>query len=129
MSSQRIILAIGPHEYVLQNHRLHRMDIANRKKVIRLKAGMVARAELAPMEGPVQIIGRLHVQKGVLPDVSAIAPMVKSALDGIVDAGILPGDDSSIVVRESYDPPIRDRSIPAGLHRLEITIQPWRDDA
>lgn len=44
---------------------------------------------------------------GVLPDPDAPSPSVKAALDGIVDAGVLPGDTGKHVGGVLYLPPVK----------------------
>ena len=120
--SQHIMLQIGPDEYVLQNHRLHYQVLSRKKSIIRAKAGMVARAEMMPVKGPAAIFARLYVKSGVLPDADAIAPMVKAAIDGLVDARIIPNDDGENLYLVGYGRPSRDRTLKPKMHALMLVV-------
>lgn len=55
-----------------------------------------------------------------LPDTAACVGSVKAAIDGLVDAGVLPDDGPELVRRVIFEAPVVDR----GLHsdRLVLTI-------
>lgn len=45
--------------------------------------------------------------RGVLPDTAACVGPVKAAIDGLVDAGVLPGDTGRHVTSITFHPPVR----------------------
>lgn len=51
-----------------------------------------------------------HQKGGRLQDVGACHPSVKAAIDGIVDAGILPDDSSQYLRSLIYLPPVNDKN-------------------
>lgn len=120
-TTQRLIIPITDFEWLLQNHRVHRQVEAKKKASLRSKAGWMAKAELLSMGTPVAVFARAYVRGGTLPDADAIAPMVKAALDGIVDAGIIPDDSGAYVPLTGYGRPERDRTLTTK-HALLIAL-------
>jgi hypothetical protein len=120
--SHHIIIPVAKTDWLLQNHRVHYQVAARKKKQIRHDAAIYARRDLSPCVGPVAIYARAYVRGGVLPDADAIAPMVKAAIDGLVDAGIIPNDDGENVYLVGYGRPARDRTLKPGMHALMLVV-------
>lgn len=72
-------------------------------------AGWAVRAaRLSPLETPVVVTSWPTYRTGrSWPDVGAWAPATKAVIDGLVDAGLLPGDTWETVRYMSYHPPVR----------------------
>ena len=120
--SQHIMIPIDPGTWILQNHRLHYQQVAKRKHQIRHDAMILARQGMDPVVGPAAIFARAYIKSGVLPDADAIAPMVKAAIDGLVDARILPDDSSENVPLVGYGAPARDRTLKPRMRALMLVI-------
>ena len=120
--SQHIMLPIGPNEWLLQNHRVHYQQAARMKAQIRRDAAIIGKRDLEPAIGPVAIFARAYVKSGVLPDADAIAPMVKAAIDGLVDARIIPNDDGENLYLVGYGRPSRDRTLKPKMHALMLVV-------
>ena len=58
--------------------------------------------------------------RGKLADPGSHAPPAKAAIDGLVDAGVLPDDSPAHLLRLSFVPPIKS---PDGIGRLVLTIK------
>lgn len=85
------------------NVNLHWAVRAKRVKIIRSHVGWLARSmNQAPMER-VRITAIVHPKTAGRYDPPNWAPLVKAAIDGIVDAGLLPDDDSTRVVSTAYE--------------------------
>ena len=119
--SQSLLLNITGNNWLLENYRLHHHEKARRVREIRQYAGWAARAELLPMDPPLAVFARAYYKKGTLPDSAAISPMVKAAMDGIVDAGILPDDGPKYVHLTGYGRAERDRTL-RGKHSVLIVL-------
>lgn len=103
------------------NSRLHHMEKARRTKHVRLLAAHMARSHLlAPMNiADVHILVQTPTARRF--DADNAAPMAKAAIDGIVDARVLPDDDARHRPRTTYElgQPTRE----AGMYRLTITLK------
>jgi crossover junction endodeoxyribonuclease RusA len=51
-----------------------------------------------------------HQKMGVLQDVASCNPAVKSAIDGLVDAGVLPDDSSEYMRSLTFLPPVKGKN-------------------
>ncbi len=120
--SQHIMIPIGQNEWLLQNHRVHYQQAARMKAQIRRDAAIIGKRDLEPAIGPVAIFARAYIKSGVLPDADAIAPMVKAAIDGLVDARILPDDSGQYVHLIGYGRPARDRTLKPRMRALMLVI-------
>ena len=120
--TQHLTIPVSPEEWTLQNHRLHPQAKAKKVKALRNKAGWLARQNLEPVIGPVAIFARAYVKSGILPDADAIAPMVKAAIDGLVDARIIPNDDGENLYLVGYGRPSRDRTLKPKMHALMLVV-------
>lgn len=117
-----IIVPVAKEDWLLQNHRVHYQVAARRKKQIRHDAAIIGRRDLSPCVGPVAIYARAYVRAGILPDADAIAPMVKAAIDGLVDAGIIPNDDGEHLHLVCYGRPGRDRTLKPNMRALMLVV-------
>lgn len=106
--------------WLSSNQRKHRMEVASRTRDIRTLAKHAARS-IPPVTGPVVVT----VYVGYPPQVHRVDPpnaypSIKAALDGIVDAGVLIGDDSAVIVEHRF---VRDpERTPRGRYRLTVHI-------
>lgn len=127
--SQTIRIAIPKTEWQTSNDRYTRYPKAGRVKLLRHRATILARQHLTPMAGPVHVAVTTWYRGGRGLDADAAAPALKSCLDGIVDAGILPDDDGRYVIAITYLRSRRDLSMAEGFHALTITLTdqhiPW----
>lgn len=108
--------------WLSSNQRLHRMQVASRTRDIRILAKHAAR-NLPPING--QVIASVAV--AYPPQVHRVDPpnawpSIKAAIDGLVDSGLLPDDDSTVVDEHRFrrDPERTKR----GTYQLTITLTP-----
>lgn len=84
------------------NQRLHWATKARRTRLIRDTAAWVATSlREAPMERA-EITAVIHPKTAARFDPHNLQPTVKAAIDGIVDAGLLPDDDAKRVVSVAF---------------------------
>ena len=84
------------------NHRHHWHTRARITAEIRGQSAWIAKAALRPVVGPVTVTLLWCVTDKRIRDAGAGAPTLKAVIDGLVDAGVLPADDDSVVVAETY---------------------------
>lgn len=120
--TQRLIIPIGPDEWLLQNHRYDKHVVRNIRRNLRVKAGWMAKAQLEPVTEPVAAYFRAYCRSKPLPDADAIAPMAKSVLDGIVDAKIMPDDKGQHVPLVGYGRPEIDRTLKPKMRALMVVL-------
>lgn len=85
------------------NQRPHWATKARRTRLIRDTAAWTTRAlREAPMERVV-VTAVVHPKTNRQFDPDNYHPTAKAALDGVVDAGLLPDDDTRHVIRTSYE--------------------------
>jgi hypothetical protein len=70
----------------------------------------MAKAEQIPEMEWISVTAEPHQKGGRLQDVGACNPAVKAAIDGIVDAGVLPDDSSRYMKSLIFLPPQNDRN-------------------
>lgn len=88
----------------------NRWERANLTKTWRNAFMLLAKSENLPEMVWVSITIEPHQKGGRLQDVGACNPAVKAAIDGIVDAGILPDDSSEFVRSLTFLPPKNDKN-------------------
>jgi crossover junction endodeoxyribonuclease RusA len=88
----------------------NRWERANLTKAWRLGFQLLAKSERIPIMDWVSITVEPHQKGGRPQDVGACNPAVKAAIDGIVDAGILPDDSPKYVRSLMFLPPHRDKN-------------------
>jgi crossover junction endodeoxyribonuclease RusA len=88
----------------------NRWERAELTKTWRLAFELLAKSERIPAMKWISVTAEPHQKGGRLQDVGACNPAVKAAIDGIVDAGILPDDSSQYVRSLIYLPPKNDKN-------------------
>lgn len=89
-----LVRYVYPGKPWLENERIHHMERARRTKRWRSDWHILGLAQPARPALPVVLVVDLDVARraGKLPDPHAMSPSVKAAVDGLVDAGVLPND-------------------------------------
>lgn len=77
---------------------------ATRTKEWRQAFAWLAHAQRIPAMTQVEITAEPWQQKGVLADTAACHPAVKAAIDGIVDAGVIPDDNPNHLLSITFLP-------------------------
>ena len=85
----------------------NRWQRAELTKTWRKAFELLAKSEKIPPMSWISVTVQPHQKGGRLQDVGACNPAVKAAIDGIVDAGILPDDSSQYVRSLIFLPPIK----------------------
>lgn len=119
-----ITIDIPEHEWLTANGRYHWAVKAKRTKALRAKA---ARAAIQ-----LRTFTRAHVTafiaypRGGRVDPANANPTVKAIIDGIVDAGALPDDDTSHLIGPDFrvDQPTKVK----GLHRVRLVFTDQQHD-
>ena len=88
----------------------NRWERAELVKVWRSAFQILAKSERIPPMIWMSVTVEPHQKGGRLQDVGACHPSVKAAIDGIVDAGILPDDSSQYLRSLIYLPPVNDKN-------------------
>ena len=91
MSTVSIILEVPTVQLLTSNQRLHWAVKAERTKLIRHRAYIAARDAITPMEAAHLTVGITWPDRRER-DAHNIIPTLKAAIDGIVQAGLLPDD-------------------------------------
>lgn len=94
----------GPRAmFITANDRHHWHKKADLTRTLRYRANLEARTRLTPTKGPVHVYAEIgYPPRATKADPDNYQPTVKALIDGIVDAGILPDDDSKHVVSTTY---------------------------
>jgi crossover junction endodeoxyribonuclease RusA len=71
---------------------------------------LLAKYEKIPPMVWITVTAEPHQKGGRLQDVGACNPSVKAAIDGLVDAGVLPDDSSQFVKSLVFLPPKKDKN-------------------
>lgn len=128
MAGQTVRLWIPRGRELTSNGRYHWADRARRSRQIRWTAALEARlAGLQPVPGPVAVMVTVTYPRRGRHDPENYAPSWKPAIDGLVDAGVLPDDDSTHVVQVACraDPrTVREACGRSSGHLLTITLTP-----
>lgn len=113
-----ITLEIPDAIWLSANQRLHWAEKARRTRWVRALARSAARQ--LPKYSHALVVAWIGYPRSGRADPSNASPLVKAAIDGLVDAGVFPDDDSSHVVDGGFR---RDVCCRRGIHtlRLEIT--------
>jgi crossover junction endodeoxyribonuclease RusA len=88
----------------------NRWERAELVKVWRSAFQILAKSERIPPMTWMSVTVEPHQKGGRLQDVGACHPSVKAAIDGIVDAGVLPDDSSQYLRSLIYLPPVNDKN-------------------
>lgn len=85
---------------------MHRMAWANHVRQEREQWQLIAKRAEIPPQRCIRIIATpLHRDRRSPQDVAACAPEVKAAIDGLVDAGVIPDDDPTHLTEVIFRPP------------------------
>jgi len=122
--------AIPANLWLSANDRRHWADIAKRTRELRLTGhygGEFRGLDASLPLGTTHVAAFIGYPRNGRADPANAAPTVKALIDGMVDAGVWPDDDSTYVIGPTY---LRDKaSGQAGVHtvRLVLTEQevPW----
>lgn len=120
MTSATITVDIPSAMWLSSNHRHHWRQKAARTADIRTLARHACKG-VEPVAGPVVITAHVGYPPRVhIADAPNAWDSIKPAIDGIVDAGVLIGDDSAVIVEHRF---LRDpERTPRGRYRLTIHI-------
>jgi hypothetical protein len=88
----------------------NRWERATLVKSWRTAFELLAKSEQIPPMAWISVTVEPHQKGGRLQDVGACNPAVKAAIDGIVDAGVLPDDSSQFVRSLIFLPPQKDKN-------------------
>lgn len=80
------------------NQRIHWRVRSQRTKLIRGEAAQLARKAGIPQLGRAHIVGEFRPPNRRRRDVANLYPSFKAAIDGLVDAAVLPDDDDTHLV-------------------------------
>lgn len=113
------------------NDRMHWAPKAKRTRGLRETGYAVAMEQAPGTPGTCHVAAFIGYPRGGKADPANAAPTVKALIDGLVDAGVWPDDDSTYVIGPTY---LRDKSSgQPGVHtvRLVLTRQdiPWLEGA
>lgn len=108
------------------NQRLHWAPKSQRTKALRVLGRANANTLQVPTFDVAHVAAFIGYPRNGRADPANAAPTVKALIDGLVDAGVFPDDDSTHVLGPTY---LRGDKCPAGQHtvRLVLTNQeiPW----
>ena len=88
----------------------NRWERAELVKTWRSAFALLAKSEELPAMSWISVTAEPHQKGGRLQDVGACNPAVKAAIDGLVDAGILPDDSSQYMRSLIFLPPKNDKN-------------------
>ena len=88
----------------------NRWERAELVKTWRSAFALLAKSEGLPAMSWISVTAEPHQKGGRLQDVGACNPAVKAAIDGLVDAGILPDDSSQYMRSLIFLPPKNDKN-------------------
>lgn len=111
------ILVSWPDKALSPNARVHWSTKARARRAQRDEAGWTAKATFPKFSGPVTIQCVFHPPDKRKRDLDNLLASMKAAFDGIVDAGVIAGDDSAHLRHEA--PSIGDVARPP---YVQITI-------
>lgn len=98
---------------------LHRQAWAKITKAEREQwRGIAERADIPPQRCIRVVVTPLHRDRRTPQDVAACAPAAKAAIDGIVDAGVIPDDDPTHLTEVVFRPPWV-----CGIDGLRLTVE------
>lgn len=102
------------------NDRHHWAERSKRTKALRTLGHMAARADGIHDLGPTLVVAHIGYPRAGKADPANAAPTVKALVDGFVDAGVWPDDDSTHVYGPLY---LRDKpSGEKGIHTVRFTF-------
>ena len=97
-----LTLTIPDAWWMTSNQRLHWADKARRTANVRHLAAMLSRARNLPQFEVVHVTAFVQYPTAGRADPGNSAPTVKAAIDGLVDACVVPDDDHAHVIGPDY---------------------------
>lgn len=125
--SQAVVIRYDQRPWTLNaERRMHRLERARTAREWRTAFAVLAAANRVGAFGstPVIVLIQPHLAHGRMFDCDACHPAAKAAIDGLVDAGVLDGDDPEHVTEIRYLRPLRDSA-----DGLTVVILPRGADA
>jgi crossover junction endodeoxyribonuclease RusA len=118
MSGQQYVLDVPrPDEWISANERTHWAVKARKTKIWR--ARFAAEAQHLPHMSRIHILAEIrNAGHNRRRDATNLAPTVKAAVDGLVDAGVIPDDNDGVITGTEF----RNGEPASGLARLRLTI-------
>ena len=102
------ILSHNERPIPANKHRnLHYQAAATYNRSWRFAFNVLAREAKVPALAVIEITVHQTQAKGTLPDTMASAPTVKAAIDGLVDAGVIPDDTGKHLAAVTFLPPVK----------------------
>jgi hypothetical protein len=118
----QLAITIPAALWMSANQRLHWADKAKRTRGIRQLAYTTARVQKIPAHDVTHVAAFIGYPRGGKADPANAAPTVKAAIDGMVDAGVWPDDDSLHVIGPTF---LRDQTTGvAGVHTIRLVLTP-----
>lgn len=121
MTAQEITLTVPRSEWLTANGRYHWANRARATRALRWRAHTTARSQgMRPM-GPSRVTVAVAYPTAARADPDNAAPTVKAIIDGLVDAGVWPDDNSRWRTHTDYTR--APRKAPRGTHTITIRIE------
>ena len=121
MSAQAITLTVPGGEWLTANGRYHWAQRARATRALRWRAHATARSQgMRPM-GPSRVTVAVAYPTAARADPDNAAPTVKAIIDGLVDAGVWPDDNSRWRAHTDYTR--ASGKAPRGTHTITIRIE------
>lgn len=122
-----LTFAIPADYWLSANQRMHWAPRAKRTRALRELAKIRSEIDRIPTHDVTHVAAFIGYPRNGKADPANAAPTVKALIDGMVDAGVWPDDDSTHVIGPTY---LRDPKSPTPGHytvRLVLTDQevPW----
>lgn len=122
-----LTLTIPDAWWMTSNDRPHWADKATRTRNVRHMAAVLARARRIPRYEVVHVTAYVQYPTGGRADPGNASPTVKAAIDGLVDAGVVPDDDHTHVIGPDYRREVGKSA--RGTHGLRLVLTgqdiPW----
>lgn len=103
------------------NQRLHWAPKAQRTKALRVLGRANARTLQVPPLGTSHVAAFIGYPRNGKADPANAAPTVKALIDGLVDAGVWPDDDSTHVIGPTY---LRGNKCDPNTHTVRLVLTP-----
>ena len=117
----QILFTVPANLWLSANDRPHWAEKARRTKALREYGHLTALAENIPPHDVTHVAAFIAFTRNGRADPANAAPTVKALIDGMVDAGVWPDDDSTHVIGPTY---LRDPSTgTAGEYRVRISAR------
>lgn len=103
------------------NDRMHWAPKSKRTKALRELGRELAESADLPAFDVAHIAAFIGYPRNGRADPANASPTVKALIDGLVDAGVFPDDDSTHVIGPTH---LRGNKCPAGQHTVRLVITP-----